>query len=71
MAHLIRLTDYQTREPVLYNLDTVVQIERMKDHTIITTRWGSLWLENTVVESLEYIEKVSKGEQPQEAPTPF
>jgi len=67
MAHLIRLTDYQTREPVLYNLDTVVQIERMKDHTIITTRWGR----NTVIESLEYIEKVSKGEQPQEAPTPF
>ena len=67
MAHLIRLTDYQTREPVLYNLDTVVQIERMKDHTIITTRWGR----NTVVEPLEYIEKVSKGEQPQEAPTPF
>tara|TARA_B100000214_G_scaffold248417_1_gene182478 strand:- start:506 stop:712 length:207 start_codon:yes stop_codon:yes gene_type:complete len=57
MAHLIRLTDYQTGEKVLYNLDTVVSIERVKDATVITTRWGR----NQVVESLEYIEQAARG----------
>jgi hypothetical protein len=51
MAHLIKLTDYQTNETVLYNLDTVVSIERVKDSTIITTRWGR----NQVKESLDFI----------------
>jgi len=51
MAHLIKLTDYQTKETVLYNLDTVVSIERVKDATVITTRWGR----NQVKESLDFI----------------
>jgi hypothetical protein len=51
MAHLIKLTDYQTKETVLYNLDTVVSIERVKDSTVITTRWGR----SQVKESLDYI----------------
>lgn len=51
MAHLIKLTDYQTNETVLYNLDTVVSIERVKDSTVITTRWGR----NQVKESLDFI----------------
>jgi len=51
MAHLIKLTDYQTKETVLYNLDTVVSIERVKDSTVITTRWGR----NQVKESLDFI----------------
>ena len=55
MAHLIKLTDYQTKETVLYNLDTVVSIERVKDSTVITTRWGR----NQVKESLDYILKAS------------
>jgi len=55
MAHLIKLTDYQTNETVLYNLDTVVSIERVKDSTVITTRWGR----NQVKESLDFILKES------------
>ena len=51
MAHLIKLTDYQTKETVLYNLDTVVSIKRVKDSTVITTRWGR----NQVKESLDFI----------------
>ena len=56
MAHLIKLTDYQTKETVLYNLDTVVSIERVKDSTVITTRWGR----NQVKESLDYILEASQ-----------
>lgn len=67
MAHLIRLTDYQTREKVLYNLDTVVSIERVKEATVITTRWGR----NQVVESLEYIEATANGTDVMEAAPPF
>jgi hypothetical protein len=55
MAHLIKLTDYQTGEEVLYNLDTVVSIERVKDATVITTRWGR----SQVKETLDYIYKAS------------
>ena len=57
MAHLIKLTDYQTKETVLYNLDTVVSIERVKDSTVITTRWGR----NQVKESLDYILEASQN----------
>jgi len=57
MAHLIKLTDYQTEETVLYNLDTVVSIETVKDATVITTRWGR----NQVKESLDYILETSRN----------
>ncbi len=57
MAHLIKLTDYQTTETVLYNLDTVVSIETVKDATVITTRWGR----NQVKESLDYILETSRN----------
>ena len=67
MAHLIKLTDYQTNESILYNLDTVVSIERMKDSTVITTRWGR----NQVVESLEYIEATANGVEITQAAPPF
>ena len=51
MAHLITLTDADTREDILFNLDTVVSIENGNHSTIINTRWG-----NTLVkESLEEI----------------
>ena len=56
MAHLVKLTDYQSKETVLYNLDTVVSIERVKDATVITTRWGR----NHVVEELDDIYNRSK-----------
>ena len=67
MAHLIRLTDYQTNQPVLYNLDTVVQIEEVKNYTVITTRWGR----NTVVESLAYIEATANGTEVEKVAPPF
>ena len=67
MAHLIKLTDHQSNEPVLYNLDTVVSIERIKDFTVITTRWGR----NQVVESLEYIQATANGSDVTEVAPPF
>jgi len=59
MAHLIKLTDYQTKETVLYNLDTVVSIERVRDATVITTRWGR----NQVFEPLDEILSLSRNTQ--------
>lgn len=59
MAHLIKLTDYQTKETVLYNLDTVVSIERVRDATVITTRWGR----NQVSEALDEILSLSRNTQ--------
>ncbi len=53
MAHLITLTNSDTRESMLFNLDTVVSIERGNNSTIITTRWGR----TLVKDSLEEIEK--------------
>ena len=51
MAHLIELTDSNTLEKMLFNLDTVVSIEKGNNSTIIATRWGS----TMVRESLESI----------------
>jgi len=57
MAHLITLTDADTREDILFNLDTVVSIERgARNLSVITTRWGR----TNVVESLDYIKKESQ-----------
>jgi hypothetical protein len=51
MAHLIQLTDQNTKQEILFNLDTVVSIERAAGQTVITTRWGR----QQVQESLDYI----------------
>ena len=51
MAHLIQLTDQNTNQEILFNLDTVVSIERAAEQTVITTRWGR----QQVQESLDYI----------------
>ena len=51
MAHLIQLTDQTTNQEILFNLDTVVSIERAAGQTVITTRWGR----QQVQESLDYI----------------
>tara|TARA_R100001463_G_scaffold135453_1_gene198801 strand:+ start:123 stop:332 length:210 start_codon:yes stop_codon:yes gene_type:complete len=57
MAHLITLTDADTREDILFNLDTVVSIERgARNLSVITTRWGR----TNVVESLDHIKKESQ-----------
>jgi hypothetical protein len=65
MAHLIKLTDYQSQETILYNLDTVVSMERVKDTTVITTRWGrtqvSEALDDIITKSKENI-LVAPGE---------
>jgi hypothetical protein len=58
MAHLITLTNSETKEDILFNLDTVVSIESDgrdgvtgQGNTIITTRWGR----TTVKDSLDQI----------------
>jgi hypothetical protein len=57
MAHLIVLTNSETNEDMLFNLDTVVSIESDgregitgKGHTIITTRWGRAMVKDTLSE---------------------
>tara|TARA_B100000809_G_C14763510_1_gene396718 strand:- start:149 stop:361 length:213 start_codon:yes stop_codon:yes gene_type:complete len=57
MAHLIVLTNSETNEDMLFNLDTVVSIESDgrdgitgQGHTIITTRWGRTMVRDTLVE---------------------
>ena len=56
MAHLITLTDADTREDILFNLDTLVSIERgSRNLSVITTRWGR----TNVLESLDYIKTES------------
>lgn len=57
MAHLIVLTNSETNEDMLFNLDTVVSIESDgrdgitgQGHTIITTRWGRTLVRDTLVE---------------------
>jgi len=63
MAHLITLTNAETKEDMLFNLDTVVSIESDgrdgttgHSNTIITTRWGR----TTVKDSLEQIKDKAK-----------
>ena len=41
MAHLITLTGLVDNEEMLFNLDTVVSIEKGNNSTIIHTRWGN------------------------------
>ena len=67
MAHLITLTNAETNEDMLFNLDTVVSIESgLRDgvtgqgHTMITTRWGR----TMVRQSLHKIKELAdKGEK--------
>ena len=57
MAHLITLTNSETNENILFNLDTVVSIESdVRDgvtgrgNTIITTRWGRTMVKDTLAQ---------------------
>ena len=57
MAHLITLTNAETREDMLFNLDTVVSIESDgrdgvtgQGNTIITTRWGRTTVRDTLTQ---------------------
>ena len=55
MAHLITLTGAVDGQEMLFNLDTVVSIEKGNNSTVISTRWGS----TMVRESLESIRKAA------------
>jgi hypothetical protein len=57
MAHLIVLTNSETNEDMLFNLDSVVSIESDardgvtgKGNSIITTRWGRTMVRDTLSE---------------------
>jgi len=68
MAHLIELTNSDTREKILFNLDTVVSIETFTGtKTIITTRWGR----TNVEESLNHIKSEAELTTKKEAVVPF
>ena len=66
MAHLITLTNSETNENILFNLDTVVSIESDardgvtgRGNTIITTRWGRTMVKDTLAQI-----KIKAMEQP-------
>jgi hypothetical protein len=50
MAHLITLTNSESDEAILFNLDTVVSIEKGNHNTVITTRWGRQYVKDTLSE---------------------
>jgi len=53
MAHLITVTNADTKEDLLFNLDTVVSIEEGSHNTVITTRWGRTMVKDTLKDILE------------------
>jgi hypothetical protein len=53
MAHLITVTNADTKEDLLFNLDTVVSIEEGNHNTVITTRWGRTMVKDTLKDILE------------------
>ncbi len=53
MAHLITVTNSDTKEDILFNLDTVVSIEQGNHNTVITTRWGRTMVKDTLKEILD------------------
>ena len=55
MAHLITVTD-QNNHKLLFNLDTVVSMERgTNNQTIVTTRWGR----TDILETLDEIKQLA------------
>jgi len=50
MAHLVTLTNADSDEEILFNLDTVVSIEKGHKSTVITTRWGRQYVKDTLHE---------------------
>ncbi len=64
MAHLITLTGAVDGQEMLFNLDTVVSIEKGPTSTIIATRWGS----TMVRESLETIKEAATSKEVDIAP---
>jgi len=59
MAHLITVTDLNNHE-LLFNLDTVVSMERgNNNNTIVTTRWSRTDIKETLEEVKSLAEKSS------------
>ena len=59
MAHLITVTDLNEHE-LLFNLDTVVSMERGKNgNTIVTTRWSRTDIKETLEEVKNIAQKSS------------
>jgi len=62
MAHLITVTDLNEQE-ILFNLDTVVSMERgQNNQTIITTRWGRTEIKETLKEIKNLADASSLGD---------
>jgi len=53
MAHLITVTNSDTKEDILFNLDTVVSIEQGNHNIVITTRWGRTMVKDSLEDILE------------------
>ena len=53
MAHLVTLTNADSNEDILFNLDTVVSIEKGHQNTVITTRWGRQYVKDTLSEIMD------------------
>jgi hypothetical protein len=62
MAHLITVTNSDTKEDLLFNLDTVVSIEEGSHNTIITTRWGRTMVKDSLNDILKKSKSSSQGE---------
>jgi hypothetical protein len=59
MAHLITVTDLNEQE-LLFNLDTVVSMERGSNgNTIVTTRWSRTDIKETLEEVKNLAQKSS------------
>jgi hypothetical protein len=59
MAHLITVTDLNEHE-LLFNLDTVVSMERGSNgNTIVTTRWSRTDIKETLEEVKDLAQKSS------------
>ena len=63
MAHLITVTDLNEHE-LLFNLDTVVSMERGSNgNTIVTTRWSRTDIKETLEEVKNLAQKSSLEHQ--------
>ena len=60
MAHLITLTNADSNEDILFNLDTVVSIEKGHQNTIITTRWGRQYVKDTLDDIMDRAEPTKR-----------
>ena len=62
MAHLITVTNSDTKEDILFNLDTVVSIEQGSNNTVITTRWGRTMVKDSLEDIVEKANSKGQGE---------